>query len=88
MFLRGPCLAPLCVAIGCTATSHKSGIALVLRKYSDSVDFAGFVLTKLTDDIKPSKKFIIYPGEERYELRDQIEVISLAEFLTEITASV
>lgn len=34
------------------------------------------------DDLKPAKKFVVYPGVERYRIASDIEVISLAELAT------
>ena len=34
------------------------------------------------DDLKPAKKFVVYPGVERYRIASDIEAISLAELAT------
>ncbi|MHB1292409.1 MAG: hypothetical protein ACYCY5_09515 [Sulfuricella sp.] len=35
-------------------------------------------------DLKPSKKFVVYPGQERYRLAEGIEGISLVGLAQEI----
>ncbi|MDP2878946.1 MAG: hypothetical protein Q8N74_05400 [Sulfuricella sp.] len=35
-------------------------------------------------DLKPAKKFVVYPGQERYRLAEDIEAISLVGLAQEI----
>jgi uncharacterized protein len=36
------------------------------------------------DDLKPERSFIVYPGENRYPVGAEIEVISLPELATDL----
>ncbi len=38
-------------------------------------------------DLKPAKKFVVYPGHERYKIANDIEVISLPQLAAELAAS-
>lgn len=42
----------------------------------------GFYFAK--DDIKPSRSFVIYAGQERYTMKENVEAISIYEFLKEL----
>jgi predicted AAA+ superfamily ATPase len=39
------------------------------------------------DDLKPARKFVVYPGTERYRLAKDIEVISLSAMVSELSAN-
>jgi len=39
------------------------------------------------DDLAPARKFVVYPGQERYRIAPDIEAISLAELATELSAA-
>jgi len=37
-------------------------------------------------DLKPSRSFIVYPGDERYPLADRVEVVPLAVLCQDLAA--
>jgi predicted AAA+ superfamily ATPase len=39
------------------------------------------------DDLAPARKFVVYPGQERYRITPDIEAISLVELATELSAA-
>jgi len=39
------------------------------------------------DDLAPARKFVVYPGQERYRIAPDIEAISLAELATALSAA-
>jgi predicted AAA+ superfamily ATPase len=39
------------------------------------------------DDLKPAKKFVVYPGQERYPITEDIEAISLAGLASQVAAA-
>jgi predicted AAA+ superfamily ATPase len=39
------------------------------------------------DDLAPARKFVVYPGQERYRVAPDIEAISLAELAAELSAT-
>jgi predicted AAA+ superfamily ATPase len=39
------------------------------------------------DDLAPARKFVVYPGQERYRIAPDIEAISLVELATELSAA-
>jgi hypothetical protein len=39
-------------------------------------------------DLNPAKKFVVYPGVERYRLAADIEALSLAELAVEVGKSI
>jgi predicted AAA+ superfamily ATPase len=39
------------------------------------------------DDLAPARKFVVYPGQERYRIAPDIEAISLAELATDLSAA-
>jgi predicted AAA+ superfamily ATPase len=57
-------------------------IAIEIKRSSSPKVTKGFHLA--SEDIKATKKIVIYPGQDRYPLTDDTEVISLTTFLSEI----
>ena len=39
------------------------------------------------DDIEPSRSYVVYSGEERYQLAEDVEVIGLYELAAELSTS-
>ena len=57
-------------------------IAIEVKRSSSPKVTKGFHLA--SEDIKATKKFVIYSGQDRFQLTDDTEVISLNTFLSEI----
>ena len=46
-----------------------------------------FVVHAACADLEPVRKFVVYPGEERYRLASDIEAISLREMAAELSVA-
>ena len=57
-------------------------IAIEVKRSSSPKVTKGFHLA--SEDIKATKKFVIYSGQDRFQLTDDTEVISLNTFLSEL----
>lgn len=53
--------------------------AIEVKRFSAPQVSKGFYYA--CDDIKATRKFVIYPGEEQYPLANEIEVMGLIAFL-------
>ena len=57
-------------------------IAVEIKRSSSPKLTRGFHLA--SEDIKATKKFVIYSGQDRFTLADNTEAISLTDFLSEV----